>query len=382
MSADPRPARPAPTAVPRRRACAPALALPCFARARLPSRAPALALLRSACALALTLSLGCSAPASPEPTRARPRAAVDPRERVDVHVHLVGGAVDELLAAMDRHAIAAAVVIASPHLDPRRDAAPTGDGRLRDWRAANDELLDLTRPHRERLLPFIAVDPAEVEIAELERWFSRGARGVKLYFGHHRLHPRPLDDPAHAPVLAWLERRAVPVLAHVNTARYRDELAAVLRAHPRLELLCAHMCSSRTDLDRLAGLLREFPRLRVDTSHGAGVHGVDGFTAVEADRERLRALIAAYPARFLFGSDLVTTRLVAGEVETAREWDRQLAANLGLLERARFVFWRHGARVGALRLGTYHGLDLESPVVDHVLAGNARAWLGAYRREP
>ncbi|MFY0532448.1 amidohydrolase family protein [Nannocystis pusilla] len=230
------------------------------------------------------------------------------RDRVDVHVHLVGGAVDELLAALDRNAIAAAVVIASPHLDPALGLAPGPDARMHGWREANDALLAATAAHRARLFPFVAVEPAEVDIPALEGWFQGGARGVKLYFGHQKLHARPLDDPAHASLFEWLEQRSVPVLVHVNTVRYRDELARVLRAHPRLELVCAHLCGSRTDLDRLAGLLREFPRLRVDTSHGAGLPGVDGFTAIEEDRDRLRALIEFQPERFLFGSDLVTAR--------------------------------------------------------------------------
>jgi predicted TIM-barrel fold metal-dependent hydrolase len=333
---------------------------------------------RVALATLAGLALGCAAPTPTE------SIAVDDdvvRDRVDVHVHLVGDAVDDLLAALDRHAIAAAVVIASPHLDPAHDLALGPDARLRGWREANDALLAATAAHRDRLLPFIAVEPAEVGIAELERWFERGARGVKLYAGHQELHARPLDDPAHASLFEWLEHHSVPVLAHVNTVRYREELARTLRAHPRLELVCAHLCGSRTDLDRLAGLLREFPRLRVDTSHGAGVPGVDGFTAIEGDRDRLRALIDVQPERFLFGSDLVTTRAAAGAEDTAREWDLQLAANLGLLERERFEFWRHAARIGALAPGVYHGLALPEPAVSRVIGGNARAWLGAYRRE-
>ena len=333
---------------------------------------------RLACALALLALLStCGGPA-PAPAEAT-GAPLIRRERVNVHVHLVDGAARLLIAALDRNAIAAAIVIASPHLDPRTGLAPNVTRRLRGWRAANDALLLDTLAHRDRLLPFVTVDPADVDLPELKQWFARGARGVKLYSGHHRLHPRPLDHPAHDPFFTWLEDHSVPVLAHVNTYRYRDELAALLRAHPRLELVCAHLCGSRTDLDRLAGLLREFPRLRVDTSHGAGVPGVDGFTAIEGDRDRLRALIDAQPERFLFGSDLVTLRAPAGDGETAREWDLQLAANLGLLERDRFRFWRHAAQAGALVLGVYHGLALTEPSLGRVLGSNARAWLGAYR---
>jgi predicted TIM-barrel fold metal-dependent hydrolase len=310
----------------------------------------------------------------------KPHEDVSPtRERLDAHVHLVEGATDELLAALDRRGIAAAVVIASPHLDSRSGVALDEAGVLTGWRAANDRLLAETAAHRDRLYPFITVEPAQVEIAELEAWFELGACGVKLYAGHQRLHARPLDDPGHDRLFDWLEAKRVPVLLHVNTVRYRDELANLLSEHPELELVCAHLCGSRTDLDRLAGLLHEFPRLRVDTSHGMGVHGVDGYMAIERERERLRAMILAEPERFLFGSDLVTTHGPMGSVVTAGEWDLQLDANLGLIERESFEFWRRSevAPTTQLELGHYRGLALDEPARTRVLGGNARAWLAS-----
>jgi predicted TIM-barrel fold metal-dependent hydrolase len=325
-------------------------------------------------ALALAGLLACNSP----PREAASEQRAGPR-RIDAHVHLVDGAVEELIAALDRHGIQAAVVIASPHLDPRGGVGLDDSGELRGWREANDRLLAETEARRDRLIPFITVEPGQVEIAELEGWFERGACGVKLYAGHQRLHARPLDDPAYEPLFGWLEQRRVPVLLHVNTVRYRDELGAVLREHPELELVCAHLCGSRTDLDRLAQLLREFPRLRVDTSHGAGVHGVDGYMAIERERDRLRAMILAEPKRFSFGSDLVTTRNPAGPSATDREWDLQLAANLGLIEHETFEFWRRSdeSPTTALELGRYRGLALDEPVRARVLAGNAREWLGS-----
>jgi predicted TIM-barrel fold metal-dependent hydrolase len=325
-------------------------------------------------ALSLATLLACGSP-----TREIMPAASERLAPLDAHVHLVEGAVDELLAALDRQGIAAAVVIASPHLDSHSGVVLDDSGMLSGWRAANDELLTDTAAHRDRLIPFITVEPGQVEIAELEAWVERGACGVKLYAGHQRLHARPLDHASHDRLFSWLEAQRVPVLLHVNTVRYRDELANVLREHPELELVCAHLCGSRTDLDRLADLLREFPRLRVDTSHGAGVHGVDGYMAIERERERLRAMILAEPERFVFGSDLVTTRSRMGAAVTAQEWDLQLAANLGLIEREVFEFWRRSdtAPTTKLELGRYRGLALDEPARARVLGGNARAWLGS-----
>jgi predicted TIM-barrel fold metal-dependent hydrolase len=320
--------------------------------------------------LVLALLVGCGQPRAAE--RERPSIDARPIERVDVHVHLVGDAVDELLATLDRHDITQAVVIASPHLDPKHP--PPKDDRFAGWRAANDRLLTSTSAHRDRLLPFVTVEPAELEPDELARWLEQGACGVKLYVGHRSLHMRPLDAPEHAASFELLERRGVPVLLHVNSFRYEAELDALLRRYPKLEVVCAHLCGSRTDLDRLERILRAHPSLRVDTSHGPGQPGIDGFTNLERERERIRTLIEAEPERFLFGSDLVT--MVVDDPQATRlAWDRQIAANLGLLERERFEFLRIDGPTGQAAPAEYRGLELEHATLEPVLAGNARRWL-------
>jgi predicted TIM-barrel fold metal-dependent hydrolase len=329
------------------------------------------------------LAFACQEPevAVPEPSVPPPPAsaakstpATPGRERIDVHMHLLDRSVDELLAALDRGGISRAVVLASPHLDPAHPSAP-GDDRFAGWRAANERLLIQTVEHRDRLLPFITVDPAQIEAGELGGWLARGACGVKLYIGHRNLHHRPLADPSHDDFFAELERRRVPVLLHVNTVHFEDELGALLAAHPRIELVCPHLCGSRTDLDRLERLLRTHPGLRVDTSHGPGEPGIAGFANLEREHARARGMIQAEPERFLFGSDLVTTAAINGPDATRREWDRQIAANLGLLEDDRFEFWRAGPQPGVPVLGDYRGLALEDSALGLVLAGNARRWL-------
>jgi predicted TIM-barrel fold metal-dependent hydrolase len=319
--------------------------------------------------IALALLFGCGEPriAAIEQQDEAPQL-----ERVDVHTHLVGDAVDELLAALDRHAITQAVVIASPHLDP--DHPAPRDDQFGGWRAANDRLLASTAAHRDRLLPFVTVEPSELDPRELEGWLAQGACGVKLYAGHRSLHARPLDAPEHAATFELLERRGVPLLLHVNTFRYEAELDALLRRYPKLEVVCAHLCGSRTDLDRLERILAKHPTLRVDTSHGPGQPGIDGFTNLERERERIRALIEAEPERFLFGSDLVTMTL--GDLPSVRAaWDRQIAANLGLLERERFEFLRIDASTNRPAPAEYRGLALDHATLEQVLAGNARRWL-------
>ena|GEM_PF-2914838 len=308
------------------------------------------------------------------------------RARFDIHTHLVDDAIDPLLRALDEAGIQRAVLQSSPHLDFSRQP-PMGAPPFSGWRAANDRLLAATAPHRDRLLPFITADPAEVTPAELQTWLDAGACGVKLYMGHHVFHERPLDDPAHEPMFTMLEERRVPVLLHVNTFRFEAELDALLTAHPDLNMVCPHFCGSRTDIDRLERILRTHPSLLVDTSHGPGRPGIDGYANIDRELERLRALIVAEPERFLFGSDLVTTYPGARDSSWRGKWARQLDANLGLVEAAQFEYWRIKTSdprtpAGPKTWGTYRGLALDGQVLEAVLVGNAERWLGSCGPSP
>lgn len=308
------------------------------------------------------------------PAEGEPGAAARPR--IDVHVHLVSDAVEPLLAALERAGIERAVVMASPHLDPSHAPGPGAD-RFAGWREANEHLLALSADHGERLLPFVTAAPAEVRPGELQGWLDAGACGVKLYMGHRGFHARPLADEAHAELLSTLERGRVPTLLHVNTFRFEAELDELLEAYPDLNLVCPHFCGSRTDVERLERILAAHPRLLVDTSHGPGKPGIDGFTAIERERVRVRALIHAQPRRFLYGSDLVTSMLEQREDVARFEWDRQIQANLGLLERERFEFNREVGEHGVLEWSEYRGLALDEVALGPVLAGNARRWLAS-----
>jgi predicted TIM-barrel fold metal-dependent hydrolase len=343
--------------------------------------------------IALTLALACNRPSAAPPasstaTKAIPSnpapaddhtitpvpAPSEPAslDRIDVHVHLVADARDDLLAAMDRHGIAQAVVLASPHLDP--SLPPSGTDEFAGWREANDRLLAQTQDHRDRLIPFITIDLAEVEATDLETWQQQGACGVKIYAGHQNFHQRPLDDPEHHEAFAAIERHGMPVLLHLNTVRFEPELAGLLAKYPKLSLLCAHLCGARTDLDRFERIMQAHPSVSFDTSHGPGQPGVEGFTNLERERERLLTLIQGSPERFLFGSDLVTMPTANNPSATRVEWDRQLAANLGLLEAERFEFFRE-KQPGVMTLGSYQGLALDGAAREAVLAGNAKRWL-------
>jgi predicted TIM-barrel fold metal-dependent hydrolase len=319
-----------------------------------------------------------AAPVSPEtsaemspgaPPAAAPAAARAGSGAIDAHVHLTTGAAGPLVAMLDQIGLSRAVVLASPHLDIAQ--APAG---LSEYRVANDVVLAAAAAHPGRLIPFITVELGNVEAGYVAEMLDRGACGVKIYQGHRAMRKRPLADPSHRAVLALLEQRGVPVLLHVNTVRFRDDLTELMAAFPALRVLCAHFCSSRTDLDRLAGIMAEFPTLLFDTSHGGPVHGAVGFANLERERARVIAMMQAAPERFLFGSDLVTGTHVPG---WQADWRTQIEANLGFVRDQRFRFWRQDEGTGASTLQDYRGLALGEPLLGEVLRGNAERWLAA-----
>jgi predicted TIM-barrel fold metal-dependent hydrolase len=303
-------------------------------------------------------------------------AAAGPRA-IDAHVHLTTGADDELVAMLDALGVDQAVVLASPHLDIAQTPAS-----LSEYRAANEVVLAAAAAHPGRLIPFVTVELGNVEPEYVQSVLDRGACGVKIYQGHRALRERPLAHAEHRSVLALLEQRGVPVLLHVNTVRYRDDLVELMAAFPALRVVCAHFCGSRTDLDRLTGIMAELPALLFDTSHGGPVHGAAGFANLEQERERLIAMMRAAPERFLFGSDLVTALHLPGWQE---DWRVQIQANLDFLRAERFRFWRPAEDGTTVTLQDYRGLALASDrghdqsLLHGVLRGNAERWLAPCR---
>ncbi|WP_437741297.1 amidohydrolase family protein [Sorangium sp. So ce1504] len=313
---------------------------------------------------ALAAVLGCRS-SPPPPAR---------QEVIDIHVHLTeASAVAPLLAHMAKHHVDRAVILASPDLTSGR-----GGAGLSGYRAGNELVLDAAAAHRGKLIPFVTLDLGDADIPYLAELRRRGACGVKLYQGHNLFHERPLDDPAHQAMWQALADQALPVLLHANTVRYRSELEAVLRAFPDLQLVCAHLCGSRTDLARMESLMEAFPRLLVDTSHGSAGPATEGFASLERERAQLLRLFSRWPERFLFGTDLVTSGLDPMSMEL---WDLQVESNMGLLKEDKFRFFRQTAdHQSARTIGTYQGLHLPPELLGPALGQNAARWLGACLR--
>lgn len=165
---------------------------------------------------------------------------------IDIHTHLGQPwygleplSASKLLRWMDRHDVARAVVL--PLVSPEAYYYPV----------STDFVLRETRPHRDRLVPFCAIDPRTAGthlpthrslVDMLRRYVDAGARG----FGEHK--PRlPIDDPLNGKLYRACGEVKLPVLFHLDNFANMD----------------------RPGLPGLARMLAEFPDTHF-IGHGKG----------------------------------------------------------------------------------------------------------------
>jgi predicted TIM-barrel fold metal-dependent hydrolase len=243
-------------------------------------------------------------------------------ELLDCHVHLTHGWYSQergaitaahLLHWMDEHAIERAVVL--PLVSPEAFWYPV----------TTDHVLAATAPHRDRLIPFCAIDPRTLQthlpsqqevIDLLRRYVDAGARG----FGEHK--PRlAIDDPLNLRLYDACCEVDLPVLIHLDNQANMDVpgltgLARVLAKFPELVLIghgkgwWASIAGGLRQDDLHVGfptgpvapggaidaLMDRFPNLYGDLS-SSGAH------ALLRDKEFGKAFLARRVDRLLFGTD-------------------------------------------------------------------------------
>ncbi len=163
------------------------------------------------------------------------------RELFDIHTHLGQPwfdskpvTVSELLRWMDEHGIERAVVL--PLVSPEAFYYPV----------TTEFVLRETKPHRDRLVPFCAIDPRtagthltkhEELVGMLRRYVDAGAKG----FGEHK--PRlPIDDPLNEKLYAACAEVELPILFHLDNQANMDKpglpgLKRMLEQFPRLPFI-------------------------------------------------------------------------------------------------------------------------------------------------
>jgi predicted TIM-barrel fold metal-dependent hydrolase len=285
---------------------------------------------RDFCRRALAASLAASLASR----TSRACSAEFPRGRyVDIHTHLGQTwnhteplSADGLLSWMDQNDIAQAVVL--PLVSPESSAYPI----------STDFVLEATRPHRDRLIPFCSVDPRTSYSGGLKgltdmlrKYVAAGAKG----FGEHKPGIQ-MDDPRNMTIYAACGELNLPVLFHLDQLRNTDQpglpgLEHALREHPNTRFIghgpgwWASISGKITaeDLARYpdgpvqAGgaidtLMEKFPNLYGDLSAGSGAQ------AISRDPEFGQAFLVRRADRLMFGTDYLSPGQSVPQLELFR----------------------------------------------------------------
>jgi predicted TIM-barrel fold metal-dependent hydrolase len=261
-------------------------------------------------------------------------------------------------------------------------------------------------PHRFAFLGTFSVDGfgapdfAAKTISRIKECMADGASGIKIWKnigmvlkdkeGKYVM----IDDPAFAPVFRYLEENKIPVMGHLgepkncwlplkemtdsSNARYyrsnpqyhmylhpeapsyeaqisaRDNL---LRKHPGLDFIGAHLASLEWSVDELAKRMDLFPNLKVDLSARMAHLQYQSITYPE----RVFDFMIKYQDRILYGTDF--------EVHDEEGLDpEKVKANLrkGWLDQ-----WIYFATDSVLDV---KGLKLPSDVIDKIYFKNAEKY--------
>lgn len=107
-----------------------------------------------------------------------------------------------------------------------------------DYRRGNDFLLEMWERMPERLIPFLCVDPNDSRsgvLAELERMFQAGVRGIKLINAYQGDYPG--DGPNLMALYEFAADRGMIVLNHSWTREVFEKIAAL---HPTVDFIFGH----------------------------------------------------------------------------------------------------------------------------------------------
>lgn len=238
---------------------------------------------------------------------------------VDVHTHLTQAwgvkpelQVKGLLEWMDAQQVAQAIVL--PLISPESWDHPV----------STDFVLDHTKPHRDRLIPFCSIDPRtarlwsdSVLVDMLKKYQDAGAKG----FGEHKPGVA-MDDERNMMLFKACGDFGLPVLFHLDSQRNWDApglpgLEKVLKELPGTTFIghatgfWASISGSVADKEALSGYPKEpvtpggaldrlfaaYPNLYGDLSAGSGAN------AISRDKTFGRDFMIRHADKLLFGTD-------------------------------------------------------------------------------
>ena len=248
---------------------------------------------------------------------------------VDIHVHLTQAwvsrpqlTVQMLLRWMDDRKVSQAVVL--PLISP--------EGWY--YQISTEWVLEQTRPHRARLIPFCDIDPrteylkGKAIAGLLARYVEAGAKGL----GEHKC-GGAIDSPGNLAVFRACSELKLPVLLHMDSLRNVDApglpgLERAVRESPGAAFI-GHATAWWSSISAVANdkelngypkgpvkpggaidrLMDKYPNLYGDLSAGSGLN------AIRRDPDFGREFLIRRADRLLFGTDYLADGQVVEQFE-------------------------------------------------------------------
>jgi predicted TIM-barrel fold metal-dependent hydrolase len=243
---------------------------------------------------------------------------------------------------------------------------------------------------------------AEKTIEGLKRSFADGAKAVKIWKNiGMSLKDKDgkfvmVDDPRLDPILDFLEKNHIPLVGHNGEPRdcwlpldkmtfsqdyygshpeyhmylhkdypsYMDQINArdnMLKKHPKLQFIGAHLGSLEWSLDELSKRLDKYPNMRVDLSRMSNLqlHAL-------RDWKKTRDFFIKYQDRLVYGTD----QAINAAADPAK-LEQRVQENW--LED--WKFFATDEKLSLERFGELKGLKLPKQVIDKIYYNNALNWL-------
>lgn len=308
-------------------------------------------------------------PPSPPIAGTGPTLLPDPRI-INVHEHLMKSS---LLAGYGR-ACEAVGIAATVFVGSSGYTLHGGRSGFDEHHINNEFLCSLARIDPQRVYAWITFDPQRDDmVPQLEKYLAQGATGVKLYLGHtgklgngDPFHCMELDDPRMIPLYDFCDARRVPILAHINAGRFREEFERLLDRYPDLPWIIPHYMVLGHRLERLSEVLDRYPGVMVDQSFGTLAVAVSGLKRISRRRDEYREFYIRYQDRILFGTDAVIT---AARYKTVDYLTRSFMVYRHMLELDEYVIDIEGQK-GETWQATLRGLHLPESVVRKIYREN------------
>ena len=150
---------------------------------------------------------------------------------------------------------------------------------------------------------------------------------------------------------------------------------------PNLKIDCPHFCLTSRNLDRLASYFDKYPNFYTDFSFGYYTFTGDGFWRISKQTEKFREFVIKYADRFLFGADLVVTKVKVNSKKWLKEMPEYLQCYRDILEEKNFTcsplnnYLQRKLQDKYPPEGTLNGLELPVEVLQKIYEENPERFL-------